>query len=449
MFFNNLMDSFDNMMKAACHIKSHQMSFDKKEFEKLPEFYKTGLYCSEMVKNVHSQKSFDVRKAAFEVYRANGIKLINEGNFDEAHYSFCKALCIFKYIKNKNKNWRNEGVKDEHLIYCHDEGSNNEENLEIKKLLISILLNISLCDLKLSKFEEVRHACDEVIKLDPSNIKSYYRKAKSYLDCKHSVNEDYQKALGELDKALSYSPNDESIKTLHATLKAQLEKHKIEEKRVFKSFFRNVNDDQKKNENDKNTVKQEPIHDVTPNEPKVETPYDPNLGKSELKILEVIIEQSQNLVKKYKKENLIEEMNKLQRIADQAELMKNDLQRLLVLDFDNPNEELKAYAETNKLDLNNPAVRREFLKIRKEYLDKINTLYKDNIFNNQKETSASTSDNKNTQETKKDKKKIIAEKSNKVKSETTLRLEFYLKIMAALILFIGAIIYAVANRLII
>ena len=93
------MDSFQNMMKAACHIKSYQMSFDKKGFEKLPEFYKTGLYCCDMLQTVRRQKDFHLKVAAFEVHKAKGIEQISKQNYDDAHYSFCKGLCIFKYKK--------------------------------------------------------------------------------------------------------------------------------------------------------------------------------------------------------------------------------------------------------------------------------------------------------------------------------------------------------------
>jgi hypothetical protein len=166
------MDSFDNMLKAAAHIKTHQMSFDKQTFDKLPEFYKTGLYCYEMLKNVINQKQFNLKKAAFEVHKSHGSELLAKGNFDDASYSFCKSMTIFKYIKNKNPNWKNEGVKDEQLEYFSDDGEDTIQKEEIRKMKISALLNISLCDLNLEKFDEVRKACDEVIKLDPKNVKA-------------------------------------------------------------------------------------------------------------------------------------------------------------------------------------------------------------------------------------------------------------------------------------
>lgn len=180
------MDSFDNLLKQAAHIKSYQMGFDKQKFEKLPEFYKTGLYCYEMINNVRKQKCFHLKKAAFEVHKSKGIEFLEEENFDDAHYSFCKALSIFKYIKNKNKNWKNEGIKDEELDYFSDVGDNEYEKKEIQSLKISALLNISLCDLKQEKWDEVRNACEEIIIKDKNNLKAYYRKAKTYLDCKSS-----------------------------------------------------------------------------------------------------------------------------------------------------------------------------------------------------------------------------------------------------------------------
>ena len=160
------MDSFDNLLKTACNLKSYQMSFDKKAFENLPEFYKTGLYYSDALSNVRKQTYF-LQKVAYEVNRAKGIENIKDENYDDALYYFCKSLCIFKYIKSKNPNWKNEAIKDEDLYYI-----DNTDNHEIKNMKINSLLNIALCNLHLSHFNEVRFACDEVIKLDPINIKA-------------------------------------------------------------------------------------------------------------------------------------------------------------------------------------------------------------------------------------------------------------------------------------
>lgn len=63
-------------------------------------------------------------------------------------------------------------MKDEHLTYHEDKGSNNKEENEINQMIVSSLLNISLCELKSKKFENTRTACNEVLIRDKNNIKA-------------------------------------------------------------------------------------------------------------------------------------------------------------------------------------------------------------------------------------------------------------------------------------
>lgn len=165
------MDSFDNLLKAACHIKSYHLNQDKKMFEKLPEFYKVGLYCYDTFKNVRKQDFF-AKSAAYEVQKQIGLDFIKEKDWDEAEYCFCKCLSIFKYIKTLVKNWKTDGIKDEDLEYFEDKGNNVQEKEMTEKYIISSLLNISLCNLELRKYEECREACNEVLLRDPNNIKA-------------------------------------------------------------------------------------------------------------------------------------------------------------------------------------------------------------------------------------------------------------------------------------
>lgn len=194
------MDSFDNLFKTACNIKSVYLNQDKQQFNKLPDFYKSGLYVYELTNNVRNQKLFILKKASYEILKQKGNNLVilaesmlkesgfydnnvnNNNNyinedikniFEDANYEFTKALSIFKYIKCNNPKWKTEGgIKDEELSYHETEGKTIEEKYEINKFIISLLLNISACDLKLEKYEEVRSACNEVLKRDASNIKA-------------------------------------------------------------------------------------------------------------------------------------------------------------------------------------------------------------------------------------------------------------------------------------
>lgn len=164
--------SFEDMMKSAAHIKEYQMNQDKQQFEKLPEFYKTGLYLWQPLSNVYRQ-SFYLKKCSYEVFRLQGIKQISHQLFEDASYTFCKALAVFKYIKSSNPNWKTDGgIKDSELTYIDDKGGSEDEKAEVTQMIISALLNISLCELNCRNWTEVREACDEVIKVDPKNIKA-------------------------------------------------------------------------------------------------------------------------------------------------------------------------------------------------------------------------------------------------------------------------------------
>ena len=78
---------------------------------------------------------------------------------------------MFKYIENVNKNWRNEGIKDEELRFFEDNGENESQKLEIDGMILSALLNISLCLLKKEKYFDLRKCCEDIVTRDPTSVK--------------------------------------------------------------------------------------------------------------------------------------------------------------------------------------------------------------------------------------------------------------------------------------
>ena len=83
-------NDFGNIMKAASHIKSTQLDQDKRKFDSLPEYSKTGLYCGEMFVNVRKQ-SFELKKLAYENLKKTGLDLIKYEDYNEAHYRFSRV----------------------------------------------------------------------------------------------------------------------------------------------------------------------------------------------------------------------------------------------------------------------------------------------------------------------------------------------------------------------
>jgi hypothetical protein len=333
---------------------------------------------------------------------------------------------------------------------------------------ISALLNIALCDLNKKKFEDVRNACDEVLKLDQSNLKAYYRKAKSYLDCKSSVHEDYVLAFKELEKALKYSPNDQTILTLYNKLKIDIEKHNKDEKKVFKSFFRNVNYEIMQKEDKENLS----VNNSSDKKISELSEEDSNLGKPEIRILNLVIEQCYVLINRLEREGNKLELKRMQAIVEKTKFYKEDLQRLLELNFEKPNDDLRNFAQEHKLDLNDPNVKNEFFKIRKNYLEKINKFYEDNLLkfkpgdiaetldkveksnsnlkkrkineNNLKKSDCDSSNPKINKDYKKSEDSNLIQKSRK--NEISGKYNFNYSLILGLLVFLGVVCYFIYER---
>jgi hypothetical protein len=82
-------------------------------------------------------------------------------------------------------------------------------------------------------------------------------------------------------------------------------------------------------------------------------------------------------------------------IAEKAHEYRSELQKLLDLNFDNPNEELKEFTKKNNMDIKDSKVQMYFLDIRKKYIEDINKFYEKNFlnFNNTQNATNSLKDN--------------------------------------------------------
>lgn len=54
--------------------------------------------------------------------------------------------------------------------------------MECKKITIQLQLNISLCYMKLRRWEDALIALNYVLERDPSNVKAYYRIGQIYME---------------------------------------------------------------------------------------------------------------------------------------------------------------------------------------------------------------------------------------------------------------------------
>jgi hypothetical protein len=103
-------------------------------------------------------------------------------------------------------------------------------------------------------------------------------------------------------------------------------------------------------------------------------------GKAEIRMINLLVDQSINLMNKYEREGRTNDYWKMQEVVDQSKKYKENLEKVLELNFDKPNIELARFCKDHKLNLDDPNVKKEFLKVRKEYLDRVNKFYAENLF---------------------------------------------------------------------
>ena len=84
-----------------------------------------------------------------------------------------QALSIFRYIKPKSNNWKEEGIDDKYLDKIEVKGTNAAEQERIDALKLLCYLNLAACNLKLNKAKTTVDACNEALKIDSSNVKAW------------------------------------------------------------------------------------------------------------------------------------------------------------------------------------------------------------------------------------------------------------------------------------
>lgn len=172
------MEHFQDIFQQAVSIKNSQMLSRRHKFESQPLFLKAGLYYLNKYENVRKQ-NFDQKFIVCEYLKQNGNTYFKNNEFDKAEHEYEQSLSIFRYIRNKNPNWKTEGILDDDLEYIEENGSTPQETERIKQLKVIIYINLSLAYLKLKKYQYSMKAAEEALLLDPNNTKALFRKSKA------------------------------------------------------------------------------------------------------------------------------------------------------------------------------------------------------------------------------------------------------------------------------
>ena len=357
---------FQNMLNQAAQIKSYQMSLERKKFDKLPDFFKEGLYNYSYLKNIYKQ-SYAIKKYTYEAIKIKGVQHLQFKEYEQALDQFIKSVCIFKYIECSNPKWNSgDGIKDNELKYIEEKGNNESEKLEIIKMIKSSLLNISLVYLITKDYPGVRDACNEVLKIDPKCVKAYYRKAKSYMDDPKSLISEHIEAQKMLEIANRMDPNNVEIRNTLEQFNKQINDEKKSEQKIYKSYYNKINKETKNTEKEK---KEEDKKNKDEN----------NSGVAQIRMMNLILEICYTQKNLYERQDLKKEVKKLDKIIKQAKKYRDDLNDLINIDFNNPSEKLIKLSKKEGFDLKDKNIQKYFNDLKLKLIEEINEFHESNL----------------------------------------------------------------------
>ncbi len=201
----------EDVVHYPTNIRAAQIAEKRKKFDKLPSFVQAGLFLYEKLNNVRRQDFFP-RLVAFDILKNEGNSLFAEGRYEEAARKYEEALCIFRYIRSEAAHWREEGIDDQYLSEVESKGQTEDEQSKINSFKLLCYLNLAACNLKLGNSRTAVDSCNEALRLDPTNVKALYRRAKAEMLVSKPGDAGYQRAVDDLDKAQKLDSGNESVK---------------------------------------------------------------------------------------------------------------------------------------------------------------------------------------------------------------------------------------------
>lgn len=331
---------FDKLMRDAVAIKSAQLSQYRRKFDKWPQFHQAGLYYSDSFASIRSLP-FSEKIPVYESKKQEGTVFFNSEDYQQALHKYEETLTLFRWVKNRNEKWRNSGIEDDDLTI-----ENIEKSPQIVEMMVSLYLNIALCNIKLVNWKEAVMACDEALELDPENVKAMYRKSLALTLPAGSDLDDFRSAIRILTKALGIDPQNSQVRSKLHEFKIFLKEQKSKSKETFHSFF-----------------KKPAYEDAEPEDTsaKNNAEYDELISKGECTVKDLRSNGKTMEARKLEKN--------IKLMKNYKEKAVNDAKKKMI-DFDNPSEEMKKNAKEFGLDLEDPIVKAELNRMKEKQLQK-------------------------------------------------------------------------------
>lgn len=202
---------FSVILSRAAKLKTLQLAEFRSKYDSFPEFYRNTMFSQDDIKLIRTQScqtQIDYANALNEEGRQAFIR----NDFCLAYSKYEVTLSIFRYLHNKNSNWRNEGIKDIDIEEFSFQSDNEEEMKVIHSLCLKCYINIAVTALKMEWYKVALDACNSVLTMDNRNVKALFLRCKVRTVPKFSNSSDLQLALQDLDYAIKIDPGNISIR---------------------------------------------------------------------------------------------------------------------------------------------------------------------------------------------------------------------------------------------
>ena len=212
----------NDLIQQAVKIKGAQSQQLRRVFDSYPEYLQNTLFVTEREEEEIELKALEYKKTA--------ASFIQEKDYLSAYKEYEKAIGLFKYIINTDKDWKSKGIIDEHLEVI-------EKPPDHVELQISLYNNIALCLFHLKKYTQAIYACNDTLALDNQNSKALYRRALSRITPASSGALEQELALKDLKTALIHDVNNKDVRRQLLILKQARDKQRVRDKSTFSGMF--------------------------------------------------------------------------------------------------------------------------------------------------------------------------------------------------------------------
>ena len=115
---------FGRLIQQAAKLKGHQMKQERKKYEKWPAYLQHTMFREPELKPIRDSPFAD-RLAKANEQKSEGNDMFKADNPDDAMSAYEKALGIFRWVTNKEEDWKKKGIRDEDVSLVDYEGTND------------------------------------------------------------------------------------------------------------------------------------------------------------------------------------------------------------------------------------------------------------------------------------------------------------------------------------